>query len=87
MVSRPTREPHGTDPAVPNTAGAWIGYVGILVAVAITAATLTAFAYGFAGWGVIGAIAAVLAFAASAVLLARAGRHNFDRYLNRDREA
>jgi energy-converting hydrogenase Eha subunit H len=87
MAKRWTRAEHGTDPAVPNTAGAWVGYVVIMAAVAMMAMALAAFAYGFEGLGVVAVISAVASFGLAALLLTRAGRVNVDRYLDRDRLA
>jgi hypothetical protein len=87
MVRRLIRQGHGTDPAVPNTAGAWVGYVVIMAAVAMMAIALAAFAYGFSGLGVVAVVIAVASFGLAALLLTRAGRVNVDRYLDRDRLA
>ena len=87
MAKNPLRKHQGTDPAVPNTADAWFGYVVIMAAVGITAMALAAFAYGFAGLGVVAVIGAVASFGFAALLLTRAGRVNIERYLDRDRQA
>lgn len=55
-------------PPVPRGFAGWTGYVCALGGAAVLALTLVAFGYGFAGWGVIGVVATVALFAATAYL-------------------
>ncbi|WP_169584137.1 hypothetical protein [Antrihabitans stalactiti] len=87
MVKRWTRAERGIDPAFPDTAGAWVGYVVMIAAVAIASIALVAFAYGFAGLGVVAVIGSIASFGLAALLLTRAGRVNVNRYLDPDRLA